>query len=75
MSKRYEYVSVPFEEEPQCPEPGDVGTPVDINDPQLYSEELWVDQEADAFATSVKLKIGLDMRGVMASSISVDWSH
>jgi hypothetical protein len=75
MMERHEYLTVPLEkdeDEPNHPELDLLGEPIDINDPRLQTVE-WSDPAADAYATSVKLKIRMDVRGVMASSISVQW--
>jgi hypothetical protein len=77
MMKRYEYLTVPLEkdeDEPVHPElepPGEFEF-VSPNDPRLQVEE-WIDPAADAYATSVRLKSWMDMRGVMADSISTQW--
>jgi hypothetical protein len=69
MTERIELVKVPFEDEGQS-EQGE-GTPIDIYDPSLQMEEVEIDPEADAFATSVTLKVKMDMRGLLASSVAV----
>lgn len=74
--KRIEPVTVlfpPDEDEPLHPElesPGDI---IDPNDPRLVEEVSWHDPAANAYATSVTLMVAMDMRGVLASSISVRW--
>ena len=76
--KRIEPVTVLLpqdEDEPQHPElesPGDV-IGIDPNDPRLVTEEVCCDPAANAYATSVTLMVEMDMRGLMASSISVKW--
>jgi len=76
MNERHELVIVPLpkdEDEYEHPELGHSpsGEPIDINDPQLTEEILLEDPEADAYATSATLKIKMDMRGLLAISISV----
>jgi hypothetical protein len=71
MSAQYEYLPVPFEEEPEHPDLEAVGIPVDINDPELQSEEVWEDPDADAFATFVTVRAKMD--GSVPESISVLW--
>jgi hypothetical protein len=76
--KRLEPVTVLLpqdEDEPQHPELGSPGDVMDIdpNDPRLVTEKIWCDPAADAYATSVTLIVAMDMRGLMASSISVKW--
>ena len=73
MRERIELVKVPLEDEVQSE--ATEGIPVDINDPSLQTEalqeEIEIDPEADAFATSVTLRVKGDMRGLLASSIAV----
>ena len=71
MSAQYEYLPVPFEEEPEHPDLEAVGIPVHINDPELQSEEVWEDPDADAFATFVTVRAKMD--GSVPESISVLW--
>jgi hypothetical protein len=73
MNERYEYLPVPFEEEPQHPDLEAVGIPVDINDPRLVTEEIWDDPAADAFATFVTVRAKMDRYGQVPESISVLW--
>jgi hypothetical protein len=69
MMERIELVKVPFEDEVQAERTE--GTPIDLNDPSLQTEEIEIDLEADAFATSVTLRVKSDTRGLLASSIAV----
>lgn len=71
MSAQYEYLPVPFEEEDEQPDLEAEGIPVDINDPQLQSEVIWEDPDADAFATFVTVRAKMD--GAVPESISVLW--
>lgn len=76
--ERVEYLHVPLpedEDEPQYPELGPAGESIGISpdDPRLVTEIVRTDPAADAFATSVTLKVAMNMRGLLARSISVKW--
>jgi hypothetical protein len=76
MREGCEYVIVPLpkdEDEPDHPELEPPGEPVDLGDPRLMTEDVGVDPEADAFATSVTLKVAMDVRGVYATLTAVKW--
>jgi hypothetical protein len=69
MMERIELVKVLFENDPR-PE-GTEGSLVNINDPQPETEEVGIDPEADAFATSVTMRVTTDGRGLLGRSIAV----
>lgn len=73
--ERIEKVRVVFEEDEHDAQfmAYEEGVPVDINDPRLHSEQVWIDPAADAYARAVTLNIAVDGRGIMAKSVSVDW--